>query len=198
MSVIICAATSDFGIMMADSRLTENGVPTNENYQKIWKINDQMIFGSGGSASLGKMILEQVILPDDYVGCDNDTIFKDAYTKCSEILNEYPYDDDLSSYLFFLENTMNHVWIRIIQIIGKEISTRVIHSDSPETFVYAIGSNGYKENIQSIIESHLPDLLTGLCESIEYISTIDNTVNNITRFFATRVCEKFNVKSLVG
>lgn len=199
MSVIICAATSDFGIMMSDGRLMMNGIPVKENYEKIWRVSDHLIFGSVGIASIGPYVMNQVIIPDVSAKYNNDMIYEDVYTLCSASAIAFDGTENIDSCLFFLEHENGRsVRIRIIKMSNGDAEKGEVTPTKANKFVYTIAGMGHSEEIVRIIESKLPNLKAGLADGIRYVASINNAVNTTTKYFATRICEQYNINETVG
>ena len=164
MSIVICVIDRKYKIYLAsDKRAIKNGI-IDDNYQKIYKIRENLYFGMTGIAELGIQILDII---KEFKDLNASTIIK----KSSEAIEES--QDKLtimicgkleSGELFCWQknNSGEEQLIKENNDINFSISSNEninIHSKSLE---YQITNYGIKK---------------GILNTIEYASTIDDTIS---------------------
>lgn len=191
MSVLIAICGETYAILAADSRLTINSLDNkikiiNDDYHKIFKLNDNLIFGSAGQFFYS----EPLTVP--FYGKDyNNLTLEEA-------------DNLIQGYMNEVFNILSPIGIRLYILCGKNKAGEMclyqyqynLYTQEKNIYKYnAVKSdvdysciglppklsnklNEYDAKIQDILDKSVnkQDIFDGLIELIEDVSTIDNTV----------------------
>ena len=87
MSFVICCATSEYGIIMADSRATDpiTGEVLSENVKKVVKFNSELIIGFAGIEDYCRAVLEDLIANNDPTVITMDIASKFIMSELNEV-----------------------------------------------------------------------------------------------------------------
>ena len=188
MSLVICCATSEYGIIMSDSRATD---PTtcevlSENKRKIVKFNDTLVIGYGGLADYCEAVLSDVTncSPVQHMTMDDAShailaILESAFEQ-SSIELDYSFmgfyvlgrTDDGRIAFDTIRSDITKKSIRVLRTIPKDGERRV------SAFGASIDSPIAKIN-QAIDKLGLMD---GLQSIFPFVASQDCTVNTKTRY----------------
>ena len=182
MSVLICAATSKYGIMMCDGRAinANTGIIINENYQKYYRINPKLFAGYTGDSTFGKLAIEQSLLCDPHDSLNVDEAYTALTNFCNFVLTSPELKRQINGTIILLGyNSLNAIAIRTIQINNNKTTEATVVPGDAQIPRIACASN--IDNCidiinNSIIQTH-DSIINGLILAIKTIAKIDPSVN---------------------
>lgn len=176
MSIVIITITPDSIIAMSDGRIVDqNHCIIEENFKKIEKINSNICVGYTGNLNfLSNLFMKFYDHIEDTESIMPKEAFKLLYNQAKDIFKNHTYDMDsvivlcgfdYQNRLFTSGFSTNDFYIQTIDPYETGTAIYVI-SNYPGCYKIAY------DNIQKY------GLLGGMRKTIEYISTVDGTVNN--------------------
>lgn len=176
MSVVLVGVTTNFVVAMSDGRvLNPDDTIQRENYKKIFKINDYVCIGIVGDLSLYKELFTKLSLNKiDTSNIKTDQLFKLLPEMTKEIYNKNNYKD--SSLVVCGINSQHET-----ESIGFSTLNFIPNKVSAKISGIGLHTLGDYPNLRTITEKNIlktGNLITGMKDTIKYISTKDHSVNN--------------------
>ena len=183
MSFVVCLATSSFGIMMSDGRVTDGDNITNENYQKFIRLPNDLIIGYAGDALFCTTCIALSFHGKKIEGINIDSAFQMINNTAITLLNDSRLTKFIKSMFLFLGRNQNGaLQISTMQIIGKEFEKHHFIPNGSIDIKYACAGTDAVNDPEILLASSIHSkggrLIDGLAEAIRVVSTIDNSVND--------------------
>jgi len=174
MSIVIVAITPKYAVAMSDGRVIKNQMVIDENFKKIHKLNPYIGIGFTGHMAFLRDIFFEFEEVDKELRVDQ--FFQMIYEISKNLMDKNQYFGDSNIVVFGVDscNKMKSIGFSTKDfIIYEEDGTKTglslqVLNNHPNAFEIT------KQNIRKN-----KNLVRGMEETIHYISTVDESVNNI-------------------
>lgn len=178
MSIVLVGLTTKFAIGMSDGRVTSpEKTVMDENFKKLIRINPYVCIGVTGSQDFLNFLNKRIYSsPININKIKTDEAFEIIYTISKEIMKDYSMLKDSSVVIFGIDS--------MHRINSKAFCTKdyVVQTQEPKNNDISTQALCDYPNTNEIFQGNIlryMNIITGMEETIKYISTVDKGINDV-------------------